>query len=141
MLLVVSLYSYYNYDPSGEYLTSVTTGGVTLEYTYDDEGDLTSATDKFGANKTFSYDENKWIKKIETFDSNSTLMSSTSYKTSWNGRMEISEFPKNTSHTLVHDKRGNVVSIATDNGLPEMSIELPYGRKRVLGDEVSSTPF
>ena len=136
MLWVISC-SYYNYDPSGEYLTSVTTGGATLEYSYNDEGDLISATDKFRNSKTFSYNENRWIDRIEKFDSNSTLMSSTIYNTSWNGKMEISEPTKNTSCTLVHDKRGNVVSIATNNGLPEMSIELPHGRKRVLGDEVS----
>lgn len=55
--------------------------------------------------------------------------------------MEIYEYPTNTSHTLVHDRNGYVVSTATDNGLPEIVVELPYGQKRLLGDEVSLMLF
>ena len=59
------------------------------------------------------------------------------YKPDWNGRLDITHRPANTSRTLVHDKTGNVVSIATNGGLPDMTVELPYGRQRLHGDEVS----
>ena len=132
------LHSFYNYDPSGSYLTSVNTGDITLDYTYNEKGDLTNATGTFGAKKVFSYDENDWIEKIENFDSNSELKSSTEYKISKNGQVDMFVSPMNTSRSLVHDKMGGLVSITNDDGLPEMSIELPYGRKHVVGDEVST---
>lgn len=130
--------SYYSYDVSGRYLTSVSTPAVTLEYSYNDNGDLISATDEQGSMINIDYNENSWIERIVNFDSNSEQVSSTKYETSWNGRMDVTVKPVNSSSTLVHDRMGNVVSVATNNGLPEVSVELPYGRRVLLGDEVSA---
>ena len=109
-----------------------------MEYTYSEDGDLIRATDEYGASKVISYNQNNWIESIENFDSNSELASKTDYNISWNGKLDIFVSPINTSQSIVHDKNGNIVSIATDNGLPGMFIELPYGRRLVLGDEVSN---
>ncbi len=133
--------SFYEYDPSGRYLTSVTVGNATLEYSYNEDGDLISARDKFGSRKDISYNSNGWIDRIEDFDSNSDPVSCTEYKTSYNGNLDITISPENTTRSLVHDKLGNVVSIAIDGGLPQKSVELPYGRQSLLGDEVSIFSF
>lgn len=129
--------SFYSYDASGRYLTSVSIGNITLNYNYNENGDLIHATDMFGSGRNISYDENSWVQRIDTFDSNSEQISCMEYKTSWNGRLDIAISPTNTTHTLVHDKIGNVVSIASNGGLPERIVELPYGRQHLLGDEVS----
>ena len=137
--MTFSFCSFYSYDPSGRYLTSVNRGDVTLEYTYSEDGDLIRATDEYGASKIISYNQNNWIESIENFDSNSELASKTNYNISWNGKLDIFVSPINTSQSIVHDKNGNIVSIATDNGLPGIIVESPYGRRLVLGDEVSLT--
>lgn len=116
---------------------SVSSGNITLNYNYNENGDLIHATDAFGSGKNISYDENSWIRRIETFDFNSEQISCMEYKASWNGRLDIVTSPTNTTSTLVHDKSGNVVSIATDGGLLETVVDLPYGKQRLLGDEVS----
>lgn len=129
--------SFYSYDASGRYLTSVSSGNIVLYYNYNENGDLIHATDMHGSAKNISYDENSWIERINTFDSNSEQVSCIKYKASWNGRLDIAISPTNTTHTLVHDYFGNVVSIATDDELPERIVELPHGRQHLLGDEVS----
>lgn len=138
MLVYLNSDSYYSYDISGRYLTSVSTPAVTLGYEYNENGDLISATDEQGSMSSINYNENSWIERIVNFDSNSEQVSSSKYETSWNGKMDITVSPMNSSSTLVHDRMGNVVSIATNNGLPEVSVELSYGRRVLLGDEVSS---
>lgn len=108
-----------------------------MEYDYNENGDLINATEIFGSGKGISYNNNGWIDRIDDFDSNSDPVSTTEYKISYNGRMDINISPGNTTRSMVHDKLGNVVSIAIDDGLPQMSVELPYGRKSFVGDEVS----
>ena len=130
------LCSFYSYDPSGRFLTSVTAGNVVLEYSYNEYGDLISTSEEYGSRKNISYNDNGWIDKIEDFDSNSELVSCTEYKTSYNGRLDIAVSPANTTRSLVHDKMGNVISVVSDDSLPVMSIELPYGRQSLLGDKV-----
>ena len=129
--------SFYNYDSSETHLLSVNTGDMTLYYEYNEEGDIINATGRFGGRKTFTYDQYGWVQRIEDYDSASQFISSTEYNISSSGKMKIFTSPTNTSHTLVHDHLGNVVSVATNDGLPEMAVELPYGRKRIVGDEVS----
>lgn len=119
------------------YLTTVSIGNVTLYYNYNENGDLISATDMFGSARNISYNENSWVERVDDFDANSEQISSMEYKASWNGRLDIVISPTNTTRTLVHDRIGNVVSLQTDDGLPETIVELPYGRQRLLGDEVS----
>lgn len=138
-MILILTYSYYSYDVSGRYLIAVTTPAFTLEYDYNENGDLISAGDEHGSTINIDYDENSWIEKIVNFDSNSEQVSSTTYKTSWNGRMDVTVNPVNSSSTLIHDRMGNVVSVATNNGLPEVSVELPYGRRVMLGDEVNKS--
>lgn len=114
--------------------------GVVLSYQYSEDGDLISATDKYGGRKEVAYDDKGWIEKVEEFpDSQEEASSSTEYKASWNGRLDIIFRPSNTSRTLVHDKTGNVVSIATNDKPSEVTVELPSGRQRWLGDQVSET--
>ena len=134
------LLSFYSYDPSGRFLTSVTSGNVILEYSYNEYGDLISASE-YGSRKNISYNDNGWIDKIEDFDSNSELVSCTEYRTSYNGRLDITVSPANTTRSLVHDKMGNVISVVTDDSFPVMSIELPYGRQSLLGDEVRMNSY
>lgn len=118
----------------------MTTGDVTLEYSYNEDGDLVSATDKSSARKDIAYNEKGWIERIDNFDPNLEYVSSMEYKQDWNGRLDITLHPANTSHTLVHDKTGNVVSISTNGGPPDLTVELPYGRQRLQGDEVNMHP-
>lgn len=118
-------------------MTSVSIGNITLDYNYNENGDLIQAIDMFRSGQNISYDENSWVQRIVTFDPNSERTSCTEYKASWNGRLDIAIGPTNTTHTLVHDIIGNVVSITTDGGLPERVVELPFGRQHLLGDEVS----
>lgn len=108
-----------------------------LQYDYNEDGDIVNATGRFGARKAFSYDQNGWIERIEDYNSDQQFKLSTEYNISSNGRVKMFVFPKNTSNILVHDHLGHVVSVATNDGLPEMTVELPYGRRRVVGDEVS----
>lgn len=117
---------------------SVNTGDITLEYDYNDNGDLIFASDLMGSKMNISYNENNWISRIKRFDSNSELVSCTDYTISWSGRMDISITPMNNTLTLIHDRSGNVVSSASNNGLPLVAVELPFLRQRLIGDEVSN---
>ena len=139
IFFLVYYYSFYNYDSTGRYLTSISSSGGerTLYYAYNENGDLVNATGRFGASKIFSYNEKDWIEMIENYDCNTEFVSSTEYKISWSGKVDLITFPQNTSNTLMHDRLGQVVSVASNNGLPEISVELPTGRKRMVGDEVS----
>lgn len=112
-------------------------GDIVLEYAYNDDGDLIRATDQYGGSRTISYDENKWIERIEKHDETAELVSSIDYRNKKNGRLDMHLGPDNVTHSLVHDRLGNVISVQTDGGLPETSVELPYGRRKMLGDEVS----
>ena len=118
-------------------MTSVSIGNITLFYNYNENGDLIHATDMFGSARNISYNENSWIERVNDFDANSEQISSMEYKASWNGRLDIAISPTNTTRTLVHDRIGNVVSLQTDDELPETIVKLPHGSQRLLGDEVS----
>ncbi len=136
LLLKLIIFSFYSYDSTGTSLLSVSDGDAILEYVYNDNGDLISATDRYGTRSSISYNENSWIDRIERFDSNSELLSSTGLTITWSGRVDIFFSPDNTSRTLIHDRLGNVVSTASNNGLPVVTVELPFGRRVLLGDEV-----
>lgn len=117
-------------------MTSVVNQDTTLYYDYNEDGDLINATGRFRASKVFHYDQNGWIEKVDNYDANSDFKSSIEYKVSFNGDMKLVTTPANLTTTLVHDHLGHVVSQAGNNELPEMAVELPYGRIRVIGDQV-----
>lgn len=133
--------SFYSYDSTARFLTSVSTGDVETEYSYNEQGDLIYAVNKLGIGKTIHYDVNSWVSRIETFDSDSEFASSIDYTPDYNGRLDIFVRPTNKTLSLVHDVMGNVVSIARDGGLPERYVTLPHGIQHLVGDEVSFLPF
>lgn len=135
---MLKFHSFYSYDPSGRFLTSVSIGNVTLEYSYAQNGDLISARDENGIMRNISYDENSWVKRIDTFSSDLELISSAQYNQTWNGRLDVTVSPTNVSLTSVHDTMGNVVSLTNDDGLPQRFTNLPYGWQHLIGDEVNS---
>lgn len=137
MMHILLFNSFYSYDSSGRFLTSVSIGDAVTEYSYNEHSDLTRAVNKLGIRKTIYYDVNSWVRRIDTYDSNSELASSIDYVPTYNGRLDIFVRPANKSLTLVHDTTGNVVSIAKDGGLPERYVKLPFGIQHMVGDEVS----
>ena len=133
----VICYSFYNYDPSETYLLSVITGGVSVEYSYNTNGDLSGATTEDGYLNEIGYNDNNFVESIREYAINNELISHYTYDFNWNGVLNISVFPQNASRVLRHDRLGTVVSVTNDGGLPEISQEIPYGRRVLLGDEVS----
>ncbi len=132
-----TFFSFYSYDSSGRFLTSISIGSAALEYSYNQNGDLISYTvNQHGIKKNISYDENSWVKRIEAFDSLEPI-SCADYAPTWNGRLDIAISPVNTSMTLVHDTLGNVVSLTKNGGLPERYVKLAHGIQHLIGDEVS----
>ena len=114
------------------------TGDTAVQYDYNDNGDLIHATMADNTTSEISYDENSFIRSIKHYDITGKLVSHYDYSSTWNGRMDITVAPYNTSITLIHDREGRVVSLATDGSLPEITQELPFGSRVLLGDEVSS---
>ena len=132
--------SLYNYDPSETYLLSVTTDGVSVEYRYNTNGDLIRSIIGVGYSSEIGYNENSFVESIREY-ANNELTSHYTYGFNWNGILNISVFPQNASTVLQHDRLGNVVSVTNDGGLPKISQEVPYGRRFLLGDEVSFIMF
>ena len=116
---------------------SVTMGDIETHYTYNDQGDLVSAVNKLGVRTMIYYDVNSWVRRLVTYDSDSQLASSIDYVPTYNGRLDIYVQPANKTVSLVHDTRGNIVSIERDGGLPERYVTLPHGIQQLVGDEVS----
>lgn len=112
-------------------------GSDTVEYDYNDDGDLIRTTKGDGTSNEMDYNENDFISSTKSYDRNEELLFQYDYEISWNGCMDIKISPQNSSRSIVHDTDGSIVSTADDNGLPEISQEHPYGRRVLLGDEVS----
>ena len=114
------------------------TGDTAVQYDYNDNGDLIRATMADNTASEISYDENSFIRSIKHYDVTGELASHYDYSITWNGCMDITVRPYNVSTTLIHDREGTVVSVATDGSLPEITQELPFGSRVLLGDEVSA---
>ncbi len=116
---------------------SVISGQDTVEYNYNDRGDLIRTLKGDGTSNEIDYNENGFISSIREYDSENELVFQYDYDISWNGRVDTKVTPQNFSNSIMHDLDGNIVSNIDNGGLPELSQELPYGRRVLLGDEVS----
>ncbi|XP_041361873.1 uncharacterized protein LOC121377841 [Gigantopelta aegis] len=131
-------FSLYEYHPEQKsHLTSVTKGANSVQYTYTDSGDLESVVYANGRRTEFKYDSNYWLSETAGYSTSGELMSSIQYQTDYNGKLTVTENPRQTKSEYLYDENLNVASMLGDDGVSVKYIRSRQtGRTILHGDQV-----
>lgn len=130
--------SFYSYDAATQFLTVVTVGDKSANYTYSDQGDLLSIDYPSGERRTLEYDENSLLSSSESYSASMELVASIKLCHSWNGKVLMTIQPYNRTVELIYNTIGDIISATTEEGIPLTQVDLPGsgGQRIVVGDEV-----
>ena len=125
--------SFYTYDASTQHLTEVNAGGLSVLYGYSNNGDLATVAYTTGERRLFQYNEDSFLASLETYSSNKDLLSSLHLLYSWNGSVQMTIMPENTTINAYYGTSGVIHHVVTGDGTPIRQIsQTTYGRKTVL---------
>ena len=79
------------------HLTSVTKGANSVRYAYSDRGDLERVVYANGRQLVMTYDGNYWLSETSGYSTSGELMSSIQYSTDHNGKLTVTELPRQTT--------------------------------------------
>lgn len=134
----LSFYSFYTYDATGSYMTTINFDGGSTTFGYNEEGDISTVQYHNGDRRSFVYNGNHLLSESSSFSPSGDLIIRMILNHDWNGKVNMTVQPSNISAELGYDTKGEAVLVRQQDSLPLIIVKSQeYDRQRIVyGDEV-----